>query len=67
MSGIAYTLYITEPKSRNLDMRVSPDETEWRRLEEFHTIDALVHSLREDLADLLPAGYTIELTKEVAE
>lgn len=63
--SVAYTLYITEPPSRNLDERVDPEETQWRRLEDLHRIDATVQSLVEDLSELLPAGYTIETVKEM--
>lgn len=63
--SVAYTLYITEPPSRNLDERVDPEETEWRRLEDLAQIDAHVRSLVEDLSELVPAGYTIETVKEL--
>lgn len=62
--SIVYSLYIREPSSRNLEEKIHPHETQWRRLEELHKIDALVGNLIEDLADLLPAGYTIESSKE---
>ena len=63
--SVAYTLYITEPPSRNLDERVDPDETQWRRTEDLHKIDGIVQSLVEDLSELLPTGYTIETVKEM--
>lgn len=62
--SIVYSIYITEPLSRNLDERVDPDETQWQRLEDLHRIDGHMQSLIEDLTDLLPPGYTIESTKE---
>ena len=63
--SVAYTLYITEPPSRNLDERVDPEETKWLRQEDLHRIHAHFVSLVEDLEDLLPPGYTIELVKEM--
>lgn len=65
--GVSYTLYIHDPPSRNLYMRVDPEGTEWRRLEDLHRIDGHVRSLVEDLAELLPAGYSVDLVKEHAE
>lgn len=62
--SVVYTLYITEPPSRNLDRKVDPDEAEWQANEDLHRIDGHMKALVEDLADLLPAGYTIETVKE---
>lgn len=62
---VSYTVYLVEPPSRFLDERVDPEAAERARLEALHRIDYLMQSLVEDLADLLPAGYTIETTKEV--
>jgi hypothetical protein len=63
--SVAYTLYINEPASRFLDEKVDAEETEWRRLEDLHKIDAVVQSLVEDLGQLLPDGYTLETVKEL--
>lgn len=65
--SVAYTLYIGEPRSRFLAEKVDPEEVERVRIEDLHTIDNLMHSLREDLADLLPPGYTVELSRELPE
>ncbi len=63
---VAYTIYLNEPPSRNLDERVNLEAVEEQRLRELHRIDYLVHSLVEDLQDLTPAGYSVELVKETA-
>lgn len=60
---ISYTLYITEPPSRNLEEKADPEAAERARFEDMHKIDYLVKSMVEDLSDLLP-GYTIETAKE---
>lgn len=60
---ISYSLYITEPPSRNLEEKVDPEATEAARVEDMHKIDYLMRSMVEDLSDLLP-GWTIELSKE---
>lgn len=63
--SVAYTLYITEPPSRFLAEKIDPEETEWQRLEDLHRIDGHVQALVEDLTELLPPGYTIEIVKEL--
>jgi hypothetical protein len=65
--SVAYTLYVNEPPSRNLEERVSPEVVEEARLRELHRIDYLMHSLLEDLTDLLPAGYSVSMSKEDSE
>lgn len=65
--SVAYTLYLNEPSSRNLDERVDPEAARVARLSDLHKIDYLVQSLVEDLQDLLPAGYTVTTSKEVPE
>lgn len=65
--SVAYTLYINEPTSRNLELRVDPEEVEWRRIEELHQIDYHLRTLVDDLGQLLPEGYTIQLAKELPE
>lgn len=62
---VSYTLYISEPSSRNLDMKVDPQEVEWRRNEDLHRIDGHMQALVEDLSELLPEGYTVESVKEI--
>lgn len=62
--SVAYTIYITESESRNLDEKVDAEAVEMVRREDLHKIDYLMQSAVEDLADLLPAGYTIETVKE---
>lgn len=62
--SVAYTLYITEPPSRNLEEKVDPELAEMNRLRDLHRIDYLMQSMVEDLADLLPAGYSIQTARE---
>lgn len=62
--NVAYTLYINEPSSRNLDEKVDPEAAEQARLRDLHRIDYLIHSAVEDLSDLLPPGYTIQTARE---
>jgi len=61
---VSYSIYLSEPPSRNLDERVNPEAVEEQRLRELHRIDYLVNSLVDDLRDLTPAGYSVELVKE---
>jgi len=52
---IIAALQLTEPKSRNLD--------EEERLRDLHRINYYLHSLAEDLLDLLPGEWEVKVSE----
>lgn len=62
--SLSYSLYFNEPPARNLEEKVDPETAELARLRDQHKIDYLMQSMIEDLEDLLPPGYTIQVARE---
>lgn len=63
---VSYTIYVTAGPSRILEEKAYPEEAAITRLEHMAKIDYLMQSMLEDLNDLIPGGYTLEMVKEGA-